>query len=196
MACDCGNTQDFCVRAGETFHPTIRWGETTLKSAAITAITNAAPAVITATAHGVPNGWPVAVVSVVGMTQINASRYPPSGRDMHNATVLTPDTLALNDVNSADWPAYASGGFVVYSAPQTLTGVSFTMNIWDNPNRTGTPLATLTSASAITVDTVNMTITPLLQTAGLTWDTGYYTLSATDASSVVTDILTGTINIE
>lgn len=196
MSCDCGATQDFCVRAGETFHPTVRWAQTTLKSAAITAITNAAPVVITAPAHGVPNGWPASVVSAGGMTEINATRYPPVQRDLHNATVLTTDTVAFNDVNSADWAAYTSGGFLVYAEPQSLTGVTFSMSVWDTPNKNDTPLVTLTSPSGISVDTVNMTINPLLQTAGLTWTTGYYTLSATDASGVVTDILTGTISIE
>jgi hypothetical protein len=86
MTCAC-KEQDFCVQAGETWHPTIRWGTGTYTTKAISAITKATPAVITAAAHGVPNGWPVAVVGVQGMTQINATRYPPQGNDWHAATV-------------------------------------------------------------------------------------------------------------
>lgn len=193
MSCD---ERDFTVQSGETWHPTVRWGTGVLTTVAITAITMAAPAAITATGHGVPNGWPVAVVGVTGMTQINATRYPPQGADWHDATVPNANTIELNDVSSADYNAYASGGFVVYDTPKDLTGVSCTLTIYDNPEHTGTPLATLTSPTGITIETTLKTITPLLQTAALTWSLGYYRLLATELSGVVTELLRGTITIE
>lgn len=196
MTCSCVQ-KDFCVQAGETWHPTIRWGTGVYTTKAITAITKAAPAAITAAAHAVPNGWPVAIRGVEGMTQINAVRYPPSGSDWHAATVDGANTLSLNDVDSSDFSTYDEGGFVVYDTPKDLTGCTFSLAIYDNPEHEGTALATLTSAGGtITVETTLQTITPLLQTAGLEWDIGYFRLMATEPSGVVTELLRGSITIE
>lgn len=192
----CCDTKDFCVKSGETFHPTVRWSTDQLLSAAITAITLGAPVQITVPGHGVPDGWLVAVTGVQGMVQINACRYPPAGRDWQRASVVDANTLSLNDVSSADWTAYLSGGFLIHNAPAVLSGAAFALNVWDTPDRSDTPLVTLTdSGGGITVDPVGMTITPLLQTAGLTWTTGYYALTATLAG-VVTELLSGALNIE
>ncbi|MDN7541948.1 hypothetical protein [Burkholderia cenocepacia] len=197
MSCDCQNQQDFCVSAGATFHPTVRWATDVLTSVPITGITQAAPPVITAAAHGVPNGWPVAVAAAGGMIQINATRYPPQGPDWQKSTVLSSNTLALSNVSAANYSAYTSGGFLVYNTPAVLTGVTATMTIWDNPDHTGTPLATLTSTGGqIAIDTTAMTLTPKLQTAGLTWTQGYYTFDVTDASGTVTELMRGTITIQ
>lgn len=194
--CCSANHQDFCVGAGETFHPVIRWGIDTLVSVPITAITQAAPAVITATAHGLPDGWPCAVVSAQGMVQINASRYPPEGRDWTRGTVLNVNTVQLNAVSSADFTPYLSGGFLVYSQPASLVGVSARMTFWDNPEHIGTPLVTLVSGVGITLDPISQTLAPLLQTAGLAWRLAYYSLEATDGGGIVTELLEGTLTID
>jgi hypothetical protein len=192
----CIDRRDFCVSLGETFHPIIRWGSGVLTSKAITGISQAAGAVVTAVGHGAPDGWPVAVVSAKGMTQINATRYPPQGNDWEKSTLLTADTLMLNDVNSADFSAYTSGGFLVYDTPVNLTGMTAVLTIWDNPGETGTPLATLTELSGITINNTLKTIAPVLATVGLTWTTGYYDLMMTDSGGISTLILTGSITIE
>lgn len=190
------NEKDFCVPVGETFHPTLRWGSGVYTTKAITGISKAAPAVITSAGHLVPNGWPVALTGVQGMTQINATRYPPAGDDWHYATVVDVDTVSLNDVDSSNFTTYASGGFLAYDTPTPLAGVTIAMTIYENPQRTGTPLATLTSGTEITIDPVLQTITPRLQTAALAWDTGYYRVDATDSGGTVTEILRGIITIE
>lgn len=192
---DCVINKDFCVSAGATFHPTVRWGTDELSAVPITAISQTAPAVITAPGHGVPPGWPVAVVSAHGMSQINATRYPPQGADWHRATIVSADQVAFNDVNSADFSAYASGGFLVFSTPMALDGMTLGMSVYDNPNHTGTPLVTLAQGVGIFVDPHDLTIIPELQTAGLAWNLGYYVLDATDSGGVVTRLLTGTITI-
>lgn len=195
MTCTC-QQQDFCVQSGETWHPTIRWGTGVLTTKAITAINRAAPAAITAPAHGVPNGWPVAIRGVEGMTQINAKRYPPQGDDWHAATVSDANSLSLNDVDSSAYTAYDEDGFVVYDTPKDFTGCSFALTIYDNPEHDGTALAALTSPTDITLESTLKTITPLLQTAALTWDIGYFRLLATEPSGVVTELLRGSITIE
>lgn len=193
----CQNKQDFCVGAGETFQPILRWGSEVLISKPITAISQAAPAVVTAVGHAVPDGWRVSVVSAKGMTQINAKEFPPRGTDWQKATVLTADTVQLNRVNSADYTAYSSGGFLVYNTPVTLAGMTGVFTIRDAP-LTGTVLATLTStpAAGLTLNDTTKQILPVLATAALTWNTGYYDLELTDSGGKVTQLLTGVITIE
>lgn len=186
---------DFEVAYGETFRPVIRWATPELVSTAITAISQTAPVVVTATSHGTPAGWPVAVVSAKGMTQINAPRFPPRAGDWHAATVMTADTVKLNDVNSADFSAYTSGGFLVRQKPVPLAGCTARLVIRDAPVD-GTVLHTLTQLVGITVDEAAFTISPKLDTAGLTWRIGYYDLEVTDTSLAVTQLLTGTITIK
>lgn len=194
MTC-CGDQKDFCVGAGATFAPIIRWGAKNLASAAITAISQSTPVIITAPSHGVVEGWPVAVVGVTGMVQMNASRYPPVAGDFDLAHVIDANTLSLNDVSSALYLAYVSGGAVVYNTPMSLAGVQATMTFWDAPTRNGTPLVTLTSGTGITIDPVALTVIPELQTAGLSWTTAYYNLDFTDSTGDITRILTGTLTL-
>lgn len=193
----CVDTRDFCVAAGETFMPVIRWATEELAGIPITAISQTAPAAITAIGHALPPDWDAAVVSAQGMTQINATRYPPKGADWHAVTVLNPDTVAFNDINSADFSTYTVGGFLVYYIPMNLTGITASMVIRDAPGATAPILATLTDAlGGIVIDLVNKTIVPRLETASLNWNTGYYTLAMTDANAVVVDLITGVITIE
>lgn len=186
-------TVDFTVGAGETFKPVIRWGSDLLMSKAITALTNAFPAVITSATHGVPSGWDVGVVSVKGMTQINAAAFPPRGRDWHKATTDA-NTITLDKVNSGDWPVRTGAtGWVVYNSPMDLTGATVNMIIRDAPTG-GTVLHTLTELAGITVNNTLKTITPTLATAALTWTLGYFDLEVT-LSGRVYQILSGTIAI-
>lgn len=194
MGC-CIERQDFCVAAGETFLPVIRWALATLDSYAITAITRAAPAVITMGSHAIPDGWPVAVVSAQGMTQINSKHYPPVRSDMHYATYVSGTQIKLNSVNSADYGTYTSGGFVVLNTPVDMTGATALMRIYDAPSG-GTLLMTLTNLSGITINNTDRTIRPRINTSAVTWTTGYYDLEMTDAGGVVTQLLAGVITIE
>lgn len=194
MGC-CEDTRDFCVGAGETFAPVIRWGAKDLTTAQITGITQGTPVVITAPAHGVPNGWPVAIVGTNGMYEINATRYPPVTKDYNPASVLSVDSLALNDISSAKFQPYRDGGAVVFNTPISLVGVSAAMTFWDTPDKSDTPLVVLTNGSGLTLDTVDFTVVPQLQTAGLLWQLAYFNLDFTDTNGVVTRALTGTLTI-
>lgn len=191
----CIGHRDFCVANGETFLPTIRWGTDTLLSFPITGITQAAPVVVTAAGHLVPDGWPVAIVSAKGMTQINATRYPPQGAGWHPATVLSANTIGINDINSADFSAYTSGGFLIYNTPVTLTGMTARMVIRDAPVD-GAILMTLTELAGITINNTGKTIVPKFATAGLTWNIGYYDLELTDTAGTIVQLLSGVITIE
>lgn len=79
------------------------------KSKAITAISQAAQAVLTIGAHTLLAGESVQVSGVVGMTQINGLRG--------TITAITATTITLN-INSTAFTAYTSGG-AVHSNPQS-----------------------------------------------------------------------------
>jgi len=98
---------------GTTFAVVTAWGV----GAAITSITNANPAVVTRTAHGLADGAVVRLQGIVGMEELN-------GR-ICVVDSLTADTFALIDVNSTNFGVYASGGTVqtgTLSASCQLTG--------------------------------------------------------------------------
>lgn len=67
----------------------------------ITAITQANPGVVTATAHGFVSGDRIRIASVVGMTQVNNLYF--------TITVIDANSFSIG-VNSTTYTAYASGG--------------------------------------------------------------------------------------
>lgn len=187
--------QDYSVNAGEMFLRTFRYATTPLIAKAITGIQQAASPTITATGHGLVDGWPAAVVSAKGMTQINSANYPPRAADWHQATFVDANTVQFNDVNSADYGAYTSGGYLIYPTPVSLIGMTAVFNVFDNPNHTGTPLVALTSGSGVTLTDGTKTIVVKFPTVGVTWTAGYYELIVTDAASIPRELVNGIISI-
>lgn len=195
-------TKDFIIEQGRTFQHVLRWEAPPYVYKPITSISQAAPAVVTATGHGVPNGWRVTIVSVRGMTQINAVNDPPKTSDYTQATVLTSDTLELNKINSADFkPHTANTGYVQYLTPVDMTGYTARMNIKDKVGGTilastevgDTPLDTIT----ITIDNTAKTISLLIDaadTVAITWVKGVYDLEMVNGG-VVTALLTGKVTV-
>lgn len=192
--------RDLTIRQGETFQFIVRWETKPLVYKPITDITAASPAVVTCLNHGVPDGWNVAVVSAGGMRQINAEHWPLRESDFVKATAVDSDTLKLNDVNSADYTAYTSGGSVVYYTPVDLAGFSARMQI-RAALASDTPLLSLTSDGAppltgIQID--NLTKTVLLtisatDTAALDFLTGVYDLELVSPQGVVTRVMSGNV---
>lgn len=188
--------KDLIIEQGKTFSQVLRWEAPPIIYAPITGITQTAPVRITAPLHDCPPGWRVAVVSVKGMSQINAQNSPPKASDYHSATVIDQNTVELNDVNAADFKAYVSGGYLQFNTPVDLTGYSARMSIKDKIG--GTELMSLTSASEIDVDAVGATITINITatvTASLGWKKGVYDLELISAVGVVTALLAGTISV-
>jgi len=71
---------------------------------AITAITQANPAVVTSNSHGFSNGDRVFISGVVGMTQVNSLEFTVAG--------ATTNTFQLSGVDSSAYTTYSSGGTV------------------------------------------------------------------------------------
>lgn len=194
MTCD---SQDLTIYQGKTFRKVIRWQVEPLIYKAISAITKAGPVSITATGHGVPDGWMVAIASAGGMRQINAKYNPPSGADFKQATVVDANTLQLNKVNSSGFATYTSGGYVVYYTPQSLAGYTARMTIRDFVG--GMELLSLTTVnSRILLDDTYKTITLFISatdTAALDFSSGVYDLELVDGSGIVTQLLAGNIYV-
>jgi hypothetical protein len=191
------------IQKGKTFSRVIRWESEPFLYKAITAITKAAPAVITSATHGIPDGWRVAIVSVQGMTEINAERPSDSLRasDFHRATVVDANSISINDINSSEFTTYTSGGYIQLFTPVDLTGYTARMDI----------RATETSATAllelntnppgpdtrIVIDNSAKTITLTISAADtvVTWKNGVYDLELVSGSTV-TQLLKGAITVD
>lgn len=190
-------TENLTIQQGKTFSQLVRWETSPIVYKPIAGVTKAAPASITCAAHGIPDGWNVAVVSVKGMTQINATGVPPKERDYHKATVVNANTIELNDVNSADYSAYASGGYLQFNTPVDLTG--FTARMAVRTKVGGAELLSLTTENLkLVIDPVAYTIKLILsatETAALTWVKGVYDLEMVSPTGFVTAILSGSITV-
>jgi hypothetical protein len=190
-------TEDIVIRQGETFRQVLRWETSPIVYKAITAITQSAPVSITCPSHGLLTGWRVAIVSVKGMTNINAAYDPPRNSDYHPITVVDGDTLTINSINSAGFKSYVSGGYLQSNTPQVLTGYTARMDIKDKVG--GTILDSLTDSNGkILIDATNHAITislSALATAAYAWTSGVYDLELVAATGEVTTLVSGSVSV-
>lgn len=185
------------IRQGETFQRIIRWEMPPYIYRPITAITKAGPASITATSHGLATGWRVAVVSVQGMTEINAVNNPPRESEFKQVTYVDANTVTLNTVNSAEYSTYTSGGYLQFYTPVDLTSYTARMDIKNKVG--GTELLTLTDGNArIILNNTDHTITLTITAADteiLTFKTGVYDLELVAPTGTVTTLFTGNVSV-
>ena len=107
-------TLDVISYAPTVTPPTFSAGST---NKTITGITQANPAVVTATAHGFVTGNLISINSVVGMTEVNGRSF--------TITVLDADTFELNGEDSTGHTAYTSGGTASRQNGATTIGSGF-----------------------------------------------------------------------
>lgn len=72
------------------------------QSGGISGITQANPAVVTSTSHGLATGAEIEITGVVGMTQVNGNTY--------RITAIDANTFRLEGTDSTGFTAYSSGG--------------------------------------------------------------------------------------
>lgn len=182
---------------GSTYRDTLRWATAQCQMRDITAITQTAPVVITAVGHGIPDGWPVAITSVQGMREINATTNPPRPTDYRRARVIDADTFSLPCVDATSLRAYTSGGVAWYRTPVDLDGYSARMQIRDRVG--GELLLELTSAGGdITLDNVAKTIVREISAAvteAIEWRRGVYDLEMFTAGGYVIKIDSGQVRV-
>lgn len=181
------------IYQGSTFSEVLRWEGPTKIYKPITNITQAAPAIITCTAHGAPNGWRVKVTNVVGMKEINSSDT------YKKATSQDVNSIELNEINSVGYTAYTSGGILEYNQPYSLSGYTARMQIRAKLESTEVLVSLTTENAGIVLDNTNKTITLTLSataTALYTWISGVYSLELVSAAGVVTTLISGNINVK
>lgn len=192
-----GAIKNLTLLQGKTFSLALRWETGPIVYKPITGITQTAPARVTAPSHGIPNGWRVAIVSVKGMTQINAANTPPRPKDHYKATVVDSNTVEFNDINAAEFKAYQSGGYLQFNTPVSMAGMTARMSIKDKVG--GTQLLSLTTENdRIALDDVAKTITlhiAAADTALITWKRGVYDLELVSADGTVTGLLSGEVTV-
>ena len=196
--------KDITIEQGRTFALSVRWETGTIVYKPITGISNTAPVRITASGHGVPDGWRVAATGVLGMTEINAEANAVKSKDYHQATYVDANTVELNEVNAASFKAYVSGGYLQYNLPADLTGFIGRMEIRDKVG--GTLLASTDAADSplnilnVAVDAAKHLITITItaaHTTAITWKSGVYDLEmvSPDAEPVITALFTGKVSV-
>jgi hypothetical protein len=188
--------QNLVIRQGETFLRVIRWETPPFIYKPITAITQSAPVGITAVGHGLASGWRAVVVSVLGMDEINAHHNPPREHEFKPVTVTGNDAITINTINSSEFDAYTSGGYLQFYTPVDMT--SYTARLTIKNKVGGTVLLALTSPTDIAIDNALHTITITISataTAALTWKTGVYDMEMVAPSGVVTTIFTGNVSV-
>lgn len=190
---------DITIEKGKTFKLVVRWENETIIYKAIQSITKTAPAVIGCTGHGVPDGWPVAIVSVNGMKEINALNTPPKEKEYVKATFIDANSIELNTVNAAGFSTYTTGGYVQYYEPHDLANSTARMKIKDKIG--GTTLLTLDETnSRVVINNTDKTITLVINaedTEDLTFKKGVYDLEGVDQTTpeVVYALLTGSVSV-
>jgi hypothetical protein len=99
------DTQAYVLEFGNNYIRIFKdGGLVTETTTAITGITQANPAVVTAASHGLSNGDRVFIASVGGMTEVNNREFTVAG--------ATANTFELSGIDSSAFTAYTSGGTV------------------------------------------------------------------------------------
>lgn len=190
---------DLTIEQGKTFTQVVRWEVEPYVTVAIEAITRANPVVITTSeAHGLVNGWNVAVVDALGMTDLNAGSNPPKESDFRRATVVDSTNISFNGVSSARFRAYRGGGYLQWLTPKDMSGYTARLSIKDEVG--GTELLSLTTENdRIAIDNSAKLITLSLtaeDTEAITdWTSGVYDLELVSADDEVTALITGKVKV-
>jgi len=189
-------TYDLSIKQGSTFSLTLKYGQPQFTVKAITGVTKSGQAVVTAASHGLTIDWPVWVVGVVGMDQINHTADElRQACAAYYGYYVDANSLRL-DVDTTRFGTYSSGGEVLYHTPVNLTGFTARMQIRETVEST-TILHTMTTENGgITLGGTAGTIALLISatdTAALTFDAGVYDLEIISAGGVVTEVMAGAV---
>lgn len=151
MTCNTG----LVITPGKTFDYAWRWAEPRLAYKTITAATRAAPCVLTVPGHGLTDGWPFRIESVTVPLELNSPKEDETA--CYIPTVLDPDTLELESLNTLELKAFSGSGAIVYFKPADLTGLKGRINFLRSAG--AEPVTTLTSDDgAITVEVETATV--------------------------------------
>ena len=177
---------------GSTVYEILRWESTEIVYKPITGISKAAPVVITAPNHELPEDWRVKVTSVLGMTDINdTSNY-------HRVNSVTTDTVTIRDINSLNFKTYTGGGVLEYNKPIGLSGYTGVMRIKAKITDTDVLYEANVANGGIIIDTVNSAIyinLPSSVTSTFSFSTAVYSLILTSNNGNVIPFSSGSITL-
>ena len=187
---------DFSMQQGATFNPKLKYSQPQFTVKVITGVTKSGQAVVTAAAHGLTVDWPVWVVGVVGMDQIN---HRPEHLKLANKAYygyfVDSNSIRLN-VDTTRFSAYQSGGELLYHPPVNLTGFTARMELREDVDDATVLHSMTTENGGITLGGADGTIDLLVSaanTSGFTFGHAVYDLELISASGVVTRLLSGTV---
>jgi hypothetical protein len=184
--------QDLTIQKGSTFRMPFLWASETKSYAAITGITAAAPAVVTATAHGIPDGWPVKIKDVEGMTQINSDT-------LRKAVYVTDNSVRFPEINASGYDAYTSGGVLEFNTPVDLTSFTARCQIRSSVSSDTVLVSLTTENGGIEIDTTDYTITLVIDaddSEDFTWRRGVYSIELIAPDGSVSQIVQGAVFAE
>lgn len=183
---------NFKINQGSTFNQVLRWEGAEKVYKVITNVTKSAPVVITAVEHGLVNNWRVKFTDIAGMKELNSSTV------YHQCTVVDPDTISINAINSLSYSAYTQGGVVEYNTPINLTGMTARMQIRAKVDSDVVIHELTTENSGIVLDNTAKTITlviPAATTTNLTFSQAVYSLEIISSGGIVTTFASGSVSL-
>jgi hypothetical protein len=164
---------------------------------AITAISAAAPAVITALAHGVPEGWSIWITGA--RRAMGAINRVPAQDPPYRARVLDVDRIELNSINATRLGPYEGGATLEYQEPVSVAGASARLVLRESASTN--PVVDVRSsdtAPQITVDgaqqVVRATLLPAT-TQALAFTYGLYEVEITLADGRVLPLAYGSVRV-
>lgn len=187
--------EDIEISQGQRFRMPLQYRQGIKAYRPVTGVAKSAPCRITAVAHGLTDSWLVRVTGVAGMLALNRPEPYP-------VTVIDADHVDLNEVNSLDFPAYASGGVLEFYLPVDMAGCTALLEIRDQHGNT--PLISITDATddtavgRITLDNAAKLITVSIapaKTLLLVAQFYVYRLAIIDTLGDVQPILEGDIRV-
>jgi len=191
--------RDLVITQGSTFSMQVRWEQNELTFKNVTGVTKAAPPVVTATGHGMPDNWRCAFTNIGGMDELNAED-PESvvDSDFYFIDYIDANSFRLKNVDASGYGTYTSGGVLRYYAPVNLSGYTARMHVRQSLTATTTLLELTTENSRISLDSDSYVISLLLtatDTAELDFTSGVYSLEMVSGSGAVTTLLEGKVKL-
>jgi hypothetical protein len=185
---------NYKIYQGSTFEEIYRWESQTKVYVPITQISRAAPCVITAAQHALPQGWRFRVVGAGGMKELNSI-----GESTYLATDVNTNTITINHVNSLSYNAYTSGGVVEYNEPVPLITYNARMQIRETVD---SPTVLYSGGSGAggdivlddTFKTIQVNI-PASITQAFNFTTAVYSIELYEPGGLVIPFLTGNLTL-
>lgn len=180
------------VYQGSTFTQVLRWESSTKVYVPITNITNSAPMVVTAVAHGIPVGWRAKITNAGGIVAVNTLDY-------NVVTGTTTNSVTFNQVNSVGFNAYTSGGILEYNQPVPVNNYIARMQIREKVTSTSPIYSMTTENGRIVFDNTYKTVTlsiPGATTTGFNFSTAVYALEfESTVTGEITTFIAGSITL-